>query len=97
MKALSTQLLNWSEKMSSTIYDRFDEAYSKELRSFSGKEKPSMTQIQAMTIAAAAEAVADASNGFVSIEDLYILVAGLYKEHDDFEGLLEAHYYRRLQ
>lgn len=83
--------------MSSTVYERFDEAYSKELRSFSGKDMPSMTQVQAMTIAAAAEAVADASNGFVSIEDLYILVAGLYKEHDEFQRLLQEHYVGKLK
>ena len=78
--------------MPNTIYERFDEAYSKELRSYSGDESPSLTQIQAMTIAAAAEAIADATNGFVSIEDLYVLVAGLYKEHDEFQRLLKEHY-----
>lgn len=81
--------------MPSTIYERFDEAYSKELRSYSGAESPSLTQIQAMTIAAAAEATADATNGFISIEDLYVLVAGLYKEHDEFQRLLEEHYKRK--
>ncbi len=83
--------------MTSTIYDRFDEAYSKEVRSFSGSDKPSMVQIQAMTIAAAAEAAADASNGFVSIEDLYLLVEGLNKEHDEFQRLLKAHYKRKTE
>ena len=82
--------------MTNTIYDRFDEAYAKELRGFSGRDKPSLAQMQAMTITAAAEAAADASNGFVCIEDLNIIAAGLYKEHDEFEQLLENHFNRKL-
>jgi hypothetical protein len=82
--------------MTFDIYDKFDEAYAKELRSSSDGQNLSLVQMQAMTIAAAAEAAADTSDGLICIEDLYAIVAGLYKEHHEFERLLKAHYHKTI-
>jgi len=91
-KDLTIQSFKGVHKMTINIYDRFDEAYSKELRSVSADQKLSLVQMQAMTIAAAAEALADTSDGLINIEDLYTIVTGLYEEHYEFERLMKLHY-----
>ena len=82
---------------SRTIYERFDEAYSKELRGLSAVDKLSIPQIQAVTIKAAAEALAGPFEDFVHIEDLYVLAAELHQENEEFNALLEKHFLDRIK
>ena len=75
-----------------SIFEKFDEIYSRKISGLDKCIPASSSQMQALTIQSAVEAFEEPGSSHIEVLDLKLLVDLLEKDHNEFIDRMHEHY-----